>query len=165
MGGVEEIEKNENKISLISLSVTKPTTEPYSVKKKEWKKMGIETRNDLRKRQHRAHGGLVPTERAQWVAESEACWIYKQSIYPARDPERLALANVIYINTRPSFTLCCGNPLSPFPLSLWIVSVRGPWCPVSPQLWYLIIVTTDSVTSISFPFRYIIYKAAGSLDV
>lgn len=120
--------------------------------------------------QHRAQGGLVPTERAQWVAETEACWIYKQSIYPARDPGRLASAMVIYTDTQPSFTLCYRRPLSPslalfhslslsLP-SLWIVSVSGPWCPVSLQLWYLIIVTTDSVTSISFLFRYIIYKAA-----
>lgn len=49
----------------------------------------------------------------------------------------------------------------PLPLrSQWFVSVSGPWCPVSPQLWYLIIVTTDSVTSISSLFRSIIYKAA-----
>lgn len=116
--------------------------------------------------QHRAQGGLVPTERAQWVAETEACWIYKQSIYPARDPERLASAMVIYTDIQPSFTLHYRHPLSlslpPSPSlhSPWIVSVSGPWSPVSLRLWYLIIVTTDSVTSISFLFRYIIYKAA-----
>lgn len=64
--------------------------------------------------QHRAQGGLVPTERTQWVAETEACWIYKQSIYPARDPERLASAMVIYAYTQPSFTLCYRHPLSLF---------------------------------------------------
>lgn len=111
--------------------------------------------------QHRAQGGLVPTERAQWVAETEACWIYKQSIYPARDPERLASAMVIYTDTQPSFTSHYRHPLSSLPLhSPWIVSVSRPWSPVSLQLWYLIMVTTDSVTSISFLFRYIIYKTA-----
>lgn len=47
--------------------------------------------------------------------------------------------------------------LSPFH-SLWIVSVSGPWCPVSLQLWYLIIVTSDAVISISFLFRYILWN-------
>lgn len=67
--------------------------------------------------QHRAQGGLVPTERAQWVAETEACWIYKQSIYPARDPERLAFAMVIYTRHTAIFYLMLQTCsfLSPFP--------------------------------------------------
>ena len=161
-----EIKINENDISLIPLPVA-GLSASLSIERREWKKMRM--RDDLRgESQHRAQGGLVPTERAQWVAETEACWIYKQSIYPARDPERLASAIVIYTDTQPSFTLYYRHPPS-LSLSLsrslslhslWIVSVSGPWCPVSLQLWYLIIVTTDSVTSISFLFRYIIYKAA-----
>lgn len=62
---------------------------------------------------------------ARRAAEAEARWIYKQSIYPARDPERLASAMVIYTDTQPSFTLYPPPP----PLSLhspWRVSVRGP---------------------------------------
>lgn len=159
----EEIKRNENDISLIPLPVTQPASQPLPC----WKQGVKKDENEgwfKGESQHRAQGGLVPTERAQWVAETEACWIYKQSIYPARDPERLASAMVIYTDTQPSFTSYYRHPLSlslSLPLhSPWIVSVSGPWSPVSLQLWYLIIVTTDSVTSISFLFRYIIYKAA-----
>lgn len=84
--------------------------------------------------QDRAQGGLVPTERAQWVAETEACWIYKQSIYPARDPERLASAMVIYTGTQPSFTLHYIDilPLS-VPLSLYPVIPCGLCLSVGPD--------------------------------
>lgn len=91
-------------LSLSSL-LQSPSLFRLSVEKSEWmEKDGNEGWFKVGERQQHAQGGLVPTERAQWVAETEACWIYKQSIYPARDPERLASAMVIYTSTQPSFT-------------------------------------------------------------
>lgn len=131
----------------------------------------LEEKEGVKPCKYHAQGGLVPTERAQWVSEAEACWIYKQSIYPATDPERLAAAMVIYTDTWLSFTdYSLYSIYLPLPPSLPFLSLAfgpwgpclsgGTWCPVSLQLWSLIIVTTDSVSSISFLFGCIINKAA-----
>lgn len=125
-GKREEIKINESDIPLIPLPVAGLSASQY------WKEGVEKDENEgwfKGESEHRAQGGLVPTERAQWVAETEACWIYKQSIYPARDPERLASAIVIYTDTQPSFTLYYRYPptlsLHPFIPSGLCLSV-GP---------------------------------------
>lgn len=85
---------------------------------------------------HHAQGDLVPTERAQWVAETEACWIYKQSIYPAGDPERLAFAMVIYTRRAAIFYLGTADTLPsslPSSLSMLPSIPRGLCLSVGPE--------------------------------